>query len=97
MARMSNNEIIDRAVFQAFGENPEALQLEYHTFEAWKARGYIVRRGEHAVLTVKLWKHSKKTSKSDQASGADTEEITEGFYLAKAFLFSSAQVDTLKK
>ena len=36
-------------------EEPEAL----HTFARWKAKGYMVRKGEKAVAKVGLWKPNK--------------------------------------
>lgn len=53
---MTNNQIIEQAVQQQFSGDPEKLSLAYHTFEAWKQLGFSVRKGEHAVLSVYLWK-----------------------------------------
>lgn len=39
-----------------FGAAPE----NYHTFDEWKSRGRIVRHGEHAVFTARIWKYSER-------------------------------------
>ena len=61
---MSNEEIIVKSAISAgiFSEEEAAayimngLRLPIHTFAEWKNHGYIVKKGEHAALTVSIWK-----------------------------------------
>lgn len=69
--------------------------IPLHTFKAWKDNGYIVKKGEHARITTRLWKYTNKTKK-----GTDADENTDGtahnhYYLAKAFLFTADQVEKI--
>lgn len=34
--------------------------IPLHTFQTWKSAGYIVRKGEHAKITTRLWKYTSK-------------------------------------
>ena len=69
--------------------------IPLHTFKVWKDNGYIVKKGEHARITTRLWKFTSKAKKSEEA-----DENTEGtennhYYLAKAFLFTADQVEKI--
>lgn len=60
-----------------------------HTFKGWLARDpYRIKAGEHGIET-RLWK--KKNKKKDEKQ--EKEESKTNFYLAKAYLFSSDQVE----
>lgn len=94
---MTNNQIIEQAVQQQFAGDPEKLSMAYHTFEAWRQLGFSVRKGEHAVMCVYLWKKSsRKRSGSDSAETVEIEN-DDGFFRAKSYLFSSAQVEPSKR
>ena len=49
-----------------FGNAPN-----YHTYDAWKSRGYIVKRGEHAAFTARVWKYTERRGELT-AEQADT-------------------------
>lgn len=61
---MSNEEIIAKSAISAgiFSEEEAAtyimngLRLPIHTSAEWKNNGYMVKKGEHAALTVSIWK-----------------------------------------
>ncbi len=62
---------------------PEAI----HTYGGWKARGFQVRKGEHAVAAFPIWKYS---GKQDEENG----EETDGHCFSKlSHFFTAAQVD----
>lgn len=46
----------------------EKLEIpeEIHTFNAWKQRGFIVRKGEHAVASFPIWKYVTRKNASDE-------------------------------
>lgn len=56
-------------VGMVFGTTPD-----YHTFDAWKARGYIVKRGEHAAFTARIWKYTERRGEmtAEQAETINT-------------------------
>lgn len=76
---MTNTEIITRSAVLAglyTKEEAEAILktgacLPLHTYSAWKAAGYQVKRGEKTVLTVCLWKYrpGKKTGEVAEVPG----------------------------
>ena len=63
---------------------PEAI----HTYSGWKARGYQVRKGEHAIASFPIWKHS--------GNHEETGEETDGRCFTKlSHFFTIAQVDRI--
>ena len=54
-----------------------------HTFAVWKGLGYTVKKGEHAVTALTIWKSVVKKGE---------EEETTKMILKKAHFFSPAQV-----
>ena len=110
---MTNSEIIYREAIAAQLYTPEEAaaifaergQLPLHTFQEWKARGFSVKKGEHAALVCQLWKWTNKPTKAMQEAAADAlssasaeEEQCEGhYYRAKAHLFSAAQVRRMEQ
>ena len=75
-------------------EIPEPEEL--HTFKAWKDLGYMVKKGEHAVVTTKLWKMKKKIETYKADSGKEVDVNCHRYYLCKSFLFSPKQVEAIK-
>ena len=77
-------------------ENGEEIRLEepeeIHTFAAWKERGFTVRRGEHAVVKLRIWKHTVK-----RAEDPEKENDLERMFMKTAFFFSPDQVEPLKE
>lgn len=94
---MTNAEIIfDEAINNGIFTEEEAIKcieqfgsLPIHTYAGWKAQGYSVKRGEHAKITTKLWKYVKAKKKAEK----EAEEKEDKWYLCKAFLFTSDQVE----
>lgn len=72
-----------------FIPEPEAL----YTFQAWKELGFKIIKGQHAVVTTKLWK--KKKQKDSDSSNEETIDMNRDYYLCKAFLFSQKQVERI--
>lgn len=70
----------------------QGLEPALHTYTGWKARGKVVKHGEKGIET-RLWK--KRKSKAVDDENNESVEVNGNFYLAKAFLFSEAQVDDL--
>ena len=68
-------------------EVPEPESI--HTYIGWKALGYQVRKGEHAVAAFPIWKYN---GKPDEETG--TEGDGHCFQKVSHF-FTQAQVDRL--
>ena len=65
---------------------PEA----FHTFNHWKALGYKVKRGEHAIARIQIWKYGEKK----RADDAPDDEQPEGHcFMKTACFFSASQVE----
>lgn len=105
---MSNEQIIYSAAINAgiFSEAEaqkyvqSGLRLPLHTFAEWQKHGYSVKKGEHAALTVRIWrkKSVKASEPADNKEAKKTEEeINDCYYLVTAYLFTSAQVERSKK
>ena len=70
---------------------PEAEPI--HTFAKWKELGYKVKRGEHAITKLAIWKYTTRRTDDE----ADPEEQTErGYCFQKtACFFSASQVEPI--
>jgi len=64
---------------------------EIHTYAAWKALGFQVKRGEHAIATFPIWKHVSK--KAEKENEPDEEKM----FQTKAFFFKLDQVEPIIK
>ncbi|MGN1300299.1 MAG: ArdC-like ssDNA-binding domain-containing protein [Clostridia bacterium] len=65
-----------------------------HTFAKWKSLGYKVKKGEHALFSTQLWKHSSRTKHNDETN---EDEEKESMYMTKAFLFGERQVEKIEE
>ena len=100
---MTNNEIIyAAAVANGIYTEDEAAailasghMLPLHTFQEWKSRGYIVKKGEKARLSVDLWKYTTRPGKAAieaaKAEGKDPEDDPH-YYKKLSHLFHISQV-----
>lgn len=100
---MTNEQIIANSAVAAgifTQEEAEAyfshgLRLPIHTFAEWKNHGYMVKKSEHAALTVSIWKPKTRKKKDEKNVEADKEENS-GFFLTTAYLFTKQQVEAIK-
>lgn len=70
------------------------LPEQIHTFAAWKASGYIVKKGEKAIASFSIWKykaHKHADDESDEQKAIETGDM----FLTKAFFFKASQVEKL--
>lgn len=76
----------------------EQLELpeEIHTFNAWKQRGYIVRKGEHSIASFPIWKYiGGKRKESDEPQEGDEAESSGYCRMKLSHFFTAAQVQPL--
>lgn len=75
--------------FEAVNENGETVMVKetepIHTYATWKALGYQVQKGQKAVASFKIWKHTEKENKA-------TGKKETNMFLTKASFFTGAQV-----
>lgn len=71
-------------------EEPEAI----HTFAGWKGMGFKVKKGEHAVASFPIWKHTQKDKAPEELTGnaiADAPIVK--MFMKNSFWFTAAQVE----
>ena len=83
-------------------ESGEEKQIELpeqiHTFAAWKAAGYIVKKGEHAVASFPVWKYTerRRNAAEQPEETADGEQQPTGrMFMKTAFFFKRSQVERI--
>lgn len=96
---MTNNEIIFRTAeaLAAAGkikrDTETGLPEELHTFAAWKAAGYTVKRGEHATAVIDIWKQGKAREKTNE--NGETITIPAKMFMKTAYFFTRSQVEPI--
>lgn len=72
------------------GEKEEIFEPEeIHTYQGWKALNRQVQRGEKAVASFQIWKHTVKKAKDKD------EEEQEKMFMTKAFFFRECQTEPI--
>lgn len=76
-------------------ENGEKIDLQepepIHTYKAWQSLGYQVKRGQKAIASFLIWKHTVKKAKEQ------TDEDEEKMFMTKAFFFKFSQVEPMEQ
>lgn len=104
----NNNEIILSALIEQGVMEPWEIERcleagkmpEYHTYKAWQAKGYAVKKGEHAAIKCELWNYTERPTKADRIA-IEAGELPEGYkhphyYLKAAALFGPEQVEKIE-
>ena len=81
---MTNNEIIAKTCLM------NGITEDVHTFQRWKQLGFSVKKGEHAVIKIRIWK-----AKEVKGVDMDDESVTRMFMKTAAF-FTAAHVEPCK-
>ena len=63
---------------------------EIHTYNAWKALGFQVQKGQKAVAQFTIWKH--KSGKVDEET---EEQGKDKMFMKKASFFTREQVEAI--
>lgn len=89
------------------GQDPEGKPVELmepepiHTFQAWKQLGYIVKKGEKSIATIRIWKYSKKLLGEVPVTNLKTGETImepvekENMFMKDAYFFKASQVEKI--
>ena len=89
---ITNNELVTAAWLELVAAGVIDSTEDIHTFDYWKKCGYTVKRGEKAITSFMIWKHSTKTITHDDGS---TEEAGR-LFMKKAYFFSTSQVEKIQ-
>ena len=87
--KMTNIEIVAFQWAQLVAAGTISADEEIHTFQKWKSLGYSVKRGEKAVASFTIWKH---TTKTDKESGEESAAM----FMKQAAFFSTSQVEKIQ-
>lgn len=74
--------------FEKVIPEPEML----HTFQHWKSLGFKVKKGEHAVARIEIWKHASKMETDDNGEEIDKSRM----FRKVACFFSMSQVERME-
>ena len=78
----------------ADGETITVREAEaIHTFQTWKEYGFRVKKGEHAITRLTIWKHGKAKPKD----GEGEEEGRSYCFMKEACFFSASQVEPISE
>ena len=92
---MTNAQIISLATAEFVEKGTlklvDGIPEEIHTFEAWKERGFGVRKGEKSDIKITIWKH--RTKKVKEKDGEETENSA--MFLKESAFFRRSQVDEM--
>lgn len=66
-------------------EEPE----EIHTYQGWKKINRQVKKGEKAIATILIWKHTMKKNQENE------EKNKEYMFMTKAFFFKLSQTEKI--
>ena len=91
---INNNMIIENARAELILGGLLTPEQEIHTFQRWKALGYSVKKGEHAIAKFAIWKMGTRKTKNDD--GEEEETTTGRCFMKTSAFFSSAQVEPLR-
>ena len=75
-------------------EVPEPI----HTYQAWKALGYQVRKGEKAIAKFMIWKYAEKKAKEGipEIAVKEGDVIKRNMIMKTAAFFKMSQVERIK-
>lgn len=65
-------------------EMPEPI----HTYQMWKTLGFQVKKGQKAIASFVIWKHTVRHD-------TETDEDEEHMFMKKAAFFTRAQVEAI--
>ena len=64
---------------------------DIHTYSGWRERGFQVKRGEHAVTRIRIWKHIARKLKDED------KEPKERMIATTACFFKNSQVEPMER
>ena len=83
-------ELIKAGRLNTITVNGETIPEPIHTFQGWKERGYVVKKGEKSDIKITIWKHAAKKIEVD---GEETE--SNSMFMKTAAFFRFSQVERI--
>ena len=83
---------------QIENENGEIRELELpeeiHTFNGWKERGFVVKKGEKSKIKICIWKYTEKKKNENELTGNELEDApTTNMFMKVSAFFTREQVE----
>lgn len=80
------------------------LPEDIHTFNGWKQRGYVVKKGEKSSIKFPIWKHTTKKANTNTGNAEldkmNTQINAQGgesrMFMKVSAFFTIAQVEPIK-
>lgn len=73
-------------------EMPEPI----HTFNGWKALGYVVKKGEKSAIKFPIWKYTEKAKPEEEKTGNPIEDAPEtSMFMKMSAFFRFDQVEKI--
>ena len=77
--------------------NGETLEMNeptrIHTASGWRSKGYLVRKGEHAVASLNIWHNINERPGDDAEAGEDGTVAASRMERRRSHFFSIEQVE----
>lgn len=89
---ITNNQIVMAAWLELVAAGIIDESEDLHTFDYWRKCGYTVKRGEKAITSLMIWKHTTKHTTNDDGSITDDSRM----FMKKAYFFSTNQVEKIQ-
>lgn len=92
----TTGRVFKMTVINKDGNEQEREFLEpepIHTFARWKDLGYKVKKGEHAIARVPIWKYTEKKVTDDDGNEIDDSSM----FLKTSCFFSRSQVEEVSE
>lgn len=70
----------------------QEIPEDIHTFAGWKELGYSVKKGEHAIAKITIWKHTSKTVVDEN----NEEREKSSMFMKTAAFFKASQVEKIE-
>lgn len=80
-----------------FEDGVETIEIpeEIHTFNGWKQRGFIVKKGEKSGIKFPIWKYTEKKPKEE--TGNELMDAPEkNMFMKLSAFFTFNQVEVIK-
>lgn len=69
---------------------------EIHTYNGWKKRGYVVKKGEKSNIKFPIWKYTEKAKAEEEKTGNPIEDApTTNMFMKVSAFFRFDQVEKI--
>lgn len=87
-------------VYEFETDDGEKIQLqeveEIHTFARWKDLGYMVRKGEHAIAKITIWKAASRKVKNESGETEEITDVNPAMFMKTSAFFAAHQVERME-